>query len=131
MLKYLNDTENFLCRKLMRVMYPDNVPRAFVESMDTVILAKEVWALYDYKEQAFKAALKRHKVNCVYGIPEYNNICDDIYVRFVTVFEHYRNLVSKRPDRYMDMTTIGAFLYTLFGGWVERYCKSLKMGEKA
>ena len=84
--------------------------------------------------------LKKHKVDCVYELPNYDEICDKIYEKFKPVFSDYRRYIahrllgpsfeeSKDKDSVKEGVRLEAYLYYHYEGWIKRYFKEEERRE--
>ena len=82
--------------------------------------------------------LKKHKVDCVYELPNYDEICDKIYEKFKPVFSDYRRYIAHRllgssfeesKDSVKESVRLEAYLYYHYEGWIKRYFKEEERRE--
>ena len=76
--------------------------------------------------------LKKHKVGCIYGLPNFDEISDKIYEEFKPVFRNYRKYIANHLWTDKDLVkarNLMAYLYYHYEGWIKRYFKEEERRE--
>ena len=95
-------------------------------------IGKDIRKLDEYKFKLIDDdVLEKAKISCIYALPDYDKICDKIYIKFLPFWEKvqsHRQLIHKY--RSTEIVEILAYLYYHYEGWIIRYGKETKGEEK-
>ena len=94
----------------------------------TSLFGNEIKELDDFKNNLFDKNLKEQNVSCVYGLKNYNKICNQIYKKFIPIWKEMRAYYwgNLNENGYNQAVKMWAYMHYHYAGWISEYAERMK-----